>query len=223
MTDLKTPWLFMCSQLFLRSERTQPADWGSLFDELIARYQEPHRVYHGVNHLEECFTTLARLPEEHWPKDREALTLALFAHDAVYVLMNDRNEVESAGYADALAFLLSGDPEMTSLVWQAVMDTRHQGSALTHTGAVLCDIDLAHFAEPWESFLAKRALVEREYEPLAKKANMSAPAFANARAGALRPFLDRPSIYQTPWFRDRFERQAQANLERHIRELTVDR
>ena len=64
------------------------------FQELIARYCEPHRKYHTVRHLDECF---AKLVEIRALAQRPAeVELALWFHDAVYEQRSHDNEAKSA-------------------------------------------------------------------------------------------------------------------------------
>src|SRR5262245_5292010 len=65
-----------------------------LFDDIVAAYREPHRHYHTLQHLDECFAKLqtlraaARHPEE--------IDLALWFHDAIYDVARTDNEARSA-------------------------------------------------------------------------------------------------------------------------------
>ena len=43
--------------------------------------------------------------------------------------------------------------------------------------------------------------------------------YRRGRSEILRGFLNRPSIYQTAWFRQRYENAARANLERALATL----
>ena len=54
----------------------------SLCHALLARYSEPHRRYHTLQHLAECFAAFDEIADlaEH-PPDVE---LALWFHDAIY-------------------------------------------------------------------------------------------------------------------------------------------
>jgi len=72
---------------------------GSIFDRLIACYAEPHRRYHTVRHLDECFAKFQELrTEADHPQEIE---LALWFHDAVYDTRRQDNEARSADWARA--------------------------------------------------------------------------------------------------------------------------
>ncbi|HEU4747715.1 MAG TPA: hypothetical protein VFS56_04380, partial [Gemmatimonadaceae bacterium] len=69
----------------------------SAYDDLIARYCEPHRKYHTVRHLDECFTKLEEIRAlAERPGEVEA---ALWFHDAIYETRSSQNEAKSADLA----------------------------------------------------------------------------------------------------------------------------
>src|SRR5215468_6790791 len=68
-----------------------------VLDELVAAYLEPARQYHTLEHIAQ----LLRLLEEHGQAviDRDAVTLAIIFHDAVYDPRRNDNEQASAALA----------------------------------------------------------------------------------------------------------------------------
>lgn len=54
----------------------------ALFDQLAFAYSEPHRKYHTVQHLLECFALFDQVRNE--PGNTVSVELALWFHDAVY-------------------------------------------------------------------------------------------------------------------------------------------
>ena len=67
----------------------------SLCDALLARYSEPHRRYHTLQHLAECFAAFDEIADlaQH-PADVE---LALWFHDAIYDTRRSDNEQRRVG------------------------------------------------------------------------------------------------------------------------------
>jgi predicted metal-dependent HD superfamily phosphohydrolase len=61
-----------------------------LLTDLVARYSEPHRFYHTLQHLRECFSMLE--PASHLASRIGEVQLALWFHDAVYDTRAQDNE-----------------------------------------------------------------------------------------------------------------------------------
>jgi predicted metal-dependent HD superfamily phosphohydrolase len=71
-----------------------PFDPRPVFENLCCRYSEPHRIYHRCTHLVHCFQQLDlayRLIQ-----DPDAVEMALWFHDAIYIPRSLENEKESA-------------------------------------------------------------------------------------------------------------------------------
>ena len=72
-------------------------DGSTTYAALLARYSEPHRHYHTMQHLAECldaFSSVASLAEH--PAELE---FALWFHDAIYDVKRSDNEEQSALWA----------------------------------------------------------------------------------------------------------------------------
>jgi len=183
-----------------------------LLERLLARYSEPHRKYHTVQHLEECFVQLdaARGLAEH-PAEVE---LALWFHDAIYAPRRQDNEAKSADWArDSLA--AAGLPAAAGeRVHALVMATRHEAVPEGNDARLVVDVDLSILGAPAERFDEYELQIRGEYRWV------PALLFNGKRGEILRQFLARRSIFGTALFRDRLERQARANLTRSLERLS---
>jgi predicted metal-dependent HD superfamily phosphohydrolase len=64
----------------------------NLFTQLITNYQEPHRHYHTLHHLQQLFTALQNIDPSNSLNvgaasqngNRASIILAIFFHDAIY-------------------------------------------------------------------------------------------------------------------------------------------
>ena len=74
------PNLAQWNQMWVRWDVAAPDT--TVFERLIAAYSEPHRKYHTLQHLNECFTKLEELRTE--TRHPEEVEFALWFHDAVY-------------------------------------------------------------------------------------------------------------------------------------------
>jgi predicted metal-dependent HD superfamily phosphohydrolase len=188
---------------------TPPAD--EVHAGLIARYEEPHRRYHTVQHLDECF---ARLDEAHVSvAHRHEVELALWFHDAVYATRRPDNEAQSAALARSEGARAGLPEEVLARLDASILATRHDALPATPDATLLVDVDLAILGAPVDRFDEYERQVQAEY------AWVPAALFRRTRREILEGFLSRPRVYGTEAFRARFEDAARANLSRSIRAL----
>lgn len=65
-----------------------------LFHRLIAHYQQPHRHYHNLTHLSECFMWFDEIKGNLHRPDLVAITL--FYHEVIYDPKSRINEKDSS-------------------------------------------------------------------------------------------------------------------------------
>ncbi|MGD0191347.1 MAG: N-methyl-D-aspartate receptor NMDAR2C subunit [Rhizomicrobium sp.] len=182
-------------------------------NELFARYSEPHRSYHTLQHLEECFGWLeqTRALAEH-PGE---VAFALFFHDAIYDTHASDNEQLSAELAaGVLDEYVRGDAD-PERVRALIMATKHDGVPVGPDACLLVDVDLSILGAAPERFDEYEQQVRREY------AWVAPDAFRTGRRKILEQFLSRPSIYSAPFFAERLEAAARSNLKRSLGSGTV--
>jgi len=181
------------------------------FNELKARYSEPPRAYHTLQHLEECFGWFEQVRD--LVRSPGAVAFALFYHDAIYDTHASDNEAQSAALARmVLNEYVQGDSdphEVTALI----MATKHDALAADQDARVLVDIDLSILGAERARFDEYESQVRQEYAWVEDR------AFREGRTRILIQFLARPVIYNTPFFRERLEAQAQENLKRSMAAL----
>lgn len=183
----------------------------AIFSDLVRRYQEPHRAYHTLRHLEECF---ARFDEAAGQAERPGeLLVGLWFHDAVYDTHAADNEVRSAALAGEVIGRAGGGGELATRVGELVLATRHDARPAGLDQALIADIDLAILGAPASRFDEYERQVRREFDWVPEG------AFRVARVRILNGFLARPTIFSTAPFVDRFEDQARANLRRSLARL----
>lgn len=175
-----------------------------LRDIAKAMYDDPPRAYHDWRHVESCLGELAHA--QHLCADVRSVEIALWFHDAIYDPQRNDNEQRSAdAAADAMRAVEAGDQQIAT-VRQLILDTQHHGEPSSNDGRIVADIDLAILGQSPEAFAEYERAIRLEY------AHVSGPDFARGRAAVLKRFLDRPSIYWTSHFRDRYEKVARKNL-----------
>ena len=179
----------------------------------MAAYAEPTRAYHTAEHIEDCLTLLdASRVLALYPDEVEA---AIWFHDAVYVASGTDNEARSAALARDSLSEAQVAPDVAERISSLVLETRHLAPSNRPDAALLCDIDLAVLGRPPEAFDLFERRIRQEY------ARVPEPIYRRGRSEILRGFLERASIFQTTWFRSRFEAPARANLERALTKLAA--
>jgi predicted metal-dependent HD superfamily phosphohydrolase len=174
-------------------------------DNLLARWQEPQRRYHTLAHLTAVLDHVDGL-EEH-ADDPDAVRLAAWFHDAVYLPDRSENEERSARLAER-ALPEAGVPAgKTAEVARLVrLTVTHSPAGDDRDGQVLCDADLAILASPPSAYAAYTAAVRQEYHFVPDD------AFREGRAAILRQLLDLPRLFHTPHGRREWEATARYNL-----------
>ncbi len=174
-------------------------------DNLLARWREPQRRYHTLAHLTAVLDHIDVL-EEH-ADDPDAVRLAAWFHDAVYLPERSENEERSARLAER-ALPEAGVPAgRTAEVARLVrLTVTHAPAEDDRDGQVLCDADLAILASPPSAYAAYTAAVRQEYHFVPDD------AFREGRAAILRRLLALPALFHTPHGRRAREATARYNL-----------
>ena len=191
--------------------------WGApesddVYSKLVEAYSEPHRRYHTVEHLDDC---LARLDQAaSIAKAAEEVELALWFHDAVYQLASSNNELRSAEWAASFLRSVGAAGDRSDRVYEYILATRHDADSLSGDAALVVDIDLSILGRDHDEFEAYERAIREEYRWV------PGPIYRRKRIEILQSFLDRPAVFGTEFFRERYESQARENLQwAHFRVL----
>jgi predicted metal-dependent HD superfamily phosphohydrolase len=181
-------------------------------ENLLARWAEPQRRYHTVDHLVAVLDRVDVL--EEYADDPAVVRLAAWFHDAVYLPDRSTNEERSARLAERALPELGVDASRTAEVARLVrLTVTHDPRPQDADGAVLCDADLGILAAPPEAYAAYTAAVREEY------AFVPPDAFRAGRAAVLRQLLDLPRLFRTPYGPREWEAPARDNLRAELTRL----
>ncbi len=174
--------------------------------DLTARYSEPHRRYHTLQHLEECFAVFDQLKSE--AADPAACELALWFHDAVYDTSAPDNETRSAALAARMLGDAGIEPARIARVERLILATKTHAAGDDPDAKVVLDCDLAILGSSPERFAEYETQIRAEYGWV--------PAFLyrKKRHEILAGFLARPRLFLTRLGFARFEAPARENLRR---------
>ncbi len=217
MDALRGRWRADCAPV---APSADPAAVSEVGRDLLARWREPHRRYHGPTHLAEVLNAVDTLcaAEAVDRTSRSVAALAAWFHDAVYAVdPATGNEARSASLAAEQLGRLGVDDDVTARVVAVVNDTAsHElsgGAAQDPARVVVHDADLWVLSAPVSRFDEYCSQVREEY------ARVPVAAYASARSEVLRPFLVRGHVYRTAHARSRWEPTARENLARELTRL----
>ena len=182
--------------------------------DLLRRWGEPARAYHSLRHLDDCLVQLDTAPAQH--ADRDLVECAIWFHDAVYDPRAADNEDRSADLAREELGKVGVTAARTDAVAALVLLTRHRARPEDAEGRLVCDIDLSILGRPADEFDRYDGEIRTEYQWVPET------HYRRERAVVLRGFLERERLYLTPYFRERYEQPARANLRRAIARLDAE-
>jgi predicted metal-dependent HD superfamily phosphohydrolase len=187
-------------------------DGARAFGELLRGWREPHRRYHGLEHLVDCLARLDEAPATG--KERDVAEAALWYHDLVYRPGAPDNEARSA--ESARAALVDGGvaTDVADEVARLVRATDHARPPEDPVAALVCDVDLSILGRPAEEFAVYERRIRDEYR------HVPDPLYRSGRARVLTQLLARAPLFLTLYFRDRFEAPARRNLARSLQALS---
>lgn len=205
VTDLLGAW----HDLLARHCASPDAD--AVGERMLARWSEPHRRYHDPSHLRGILSAVELLAES--ATDADAVRLAAWYHDAVYVGKSD-DEENSARLAESELAALGVSSELVAEVARLVrLTVTHDPSVDDHNGQVLSDADLAVLGVPSADYRYNTARVRAEY------GHVSDADFGTWRARMIESMLAAPVVYRTPAGRARWEATARENLVAELHSL----
>lgn len=184
-------------------------------EDVIARYDEPHRAYHNRKHLNHCLEVWDEYTSEEgtWMPDtlKDKGKIALIFHDAVFDVKSAVNEYDSAELAEEkLKDLISFDD--LQVIKAGILATRHEYSgecsAITGFQKMMADVDLAILGEHPDIFKDYENNVRTEYDYIRRATYM-------AKRSSIMQRICQHGVYHLDWFKDRFLKQAKINLEEY--------
>lgn len=177
---------------------------GADAQSMAARWSEPGRVYHTLQHLGECLDWLDQM--RGFAAAPDEVELALWYHDAVYDPVRSDNEAASGRLAAEHLGAAGAPRAMIAAVQALILDTAHQRAPTSADGAIVVDIDLAILGAPDDRF--------REYERQIREEYAFVPEFLfrRKRKAILQQFLGRSRLYATALMTEQLEERARANL-----------
>jgi predicted metal-dependent HD superfamily phosphohydrolase len=188
-----------------------------LWSQILTPYCEPWRFYHGFSHPYELQREFEDI--RHLVKHPLIIELDIWLHDLFYDPDRTDNEMLSAAYAKGLVQSLGLSNQIAESVESDILATRTHSTCLTvereFDQTYFSDLDLAILGKPPEVYAQYEENVRKEY---LYSGRMSAYEYKIGRRRFLEKFLaDHPYyIYEMPYFRNLYDKQARINISQSI-------
>ena len=178
----------------------------ALFLDLLDRWGEEHRKYHGRTHLLAVLEALDLLTDPADP--HRTVLLAAWFHDAVYRGIAGQDEEESARLAEErLAHAGLPAAEVDEVARLVRMTADHQPEAGDGAAALLSDADLSVLGGDPAAYARYLAAVRQDF------AHIGDDDFAAGRAAVVRQLLKLDPLFHTQRGRELWLDAARRNLQ----------
>ncbi|MEO0895527.1 MAG: hypothetical protein AAFY71_03835 [Bacteroidota bacterium] len=182
------------------------------FQRLKTHYDEKHRAYHNLHHIQDLFKKMDR--------DRELLqqplrvALAIWFHDIIYKPYKSNNEVASAELFQKWMTPHLSDNSLVDQVSAYIVSTAKHIPELDHK-------DLTWFLDADLSILGAHQTRYLQYTKEIRKEYSLYPSFMynRGRKAILKSMLARKNLFYTDLFQDRYEARARENIRMEIKML----
>lgn len=179
----------------------------SVQQRLLEMWQEPHRDYHGVTHLESGLAALDTLGGTQLEK------IAFWCHDAVHTNTSPDDEHASVDIAEQLLWGNLTDSELDEVTRLILITINHRPDAQDAAGARVSDADLVGLALDWDAYEENIEGIRVELPEL------SGRAWRARRRKQVEGLVGRPQLFFTDYGRERWEDRARVNLLRELDDL----
>ena len=171
----------------------------TLWQDILIRYQEPHRAFHTLSHLHHIFLDLDHV------ECTNSMAFAVWYHDIIYKPSSNKNEKKSAEHALAALQNLNVPLDMQHSVKNMIEATQNHHSD---------DIETQYFLDADMAILGSDASQYSEYLKALKIEYKSIPKmlYNRGRKRFIMATLAADKIYQSEYFHQRYEKQARNNL-----------
>ncbi|SFW89478.1 HD domain-containing protein [Amycolatopsis australiensis] len=182
---------------------------------LVARYGEPHRRHHTLDHAAAVVRDSAWLAGDLGATDRAVLAVAAWAHDVVYDAKPGEDERASAGWArEALDGV--AEPHIARVEGLILATITHDAPPEDCLATALLDADLAILGAEPDSYAVYARGVREEY------AKYPDDVWCEGRIAVLEGMLARP-LYRSEAARTRWASAAEKNLAAELTHWRRDR
>jgi predicted metal-dependent HD superfamily phosphohydrolase len=188
-------------------------DVEDLYHQLVRLYSDGDRAYHNLSHIRSLLDLSDTFRDRI--QNYQALSFAVWFHDAIYDTRKKDNEELSAKFAVKSLGRFKIPVDTLALTCEMIVATReHKNTSGWEDVNFFLDLDLSILGSEEEVYQCYSQAIRKEY--------WWAPGFlyCEGRKKVLVSFLERESIYLTREMVNMFEEQARRNIRREIESLS---
>ena len=187
-------------------------DTRAVYDLLKTNYSEPHRDYLNLIHIGNSLNEFEKI--KSMLNDPNAVELAIWMHDAIYRTDIIQDNEQLTGNLSSIELTnLSVHNALIKSVDDLILATKHEDQVTDKDTQFMLDIDLAILGAPKNDFDEYEQNIRFEYS------QYSDEDYKKGRIEVLNQFLKRKTIFQTEFFKDKYENEARNNLKRSLEML----
>lgn len=184
----------------------------AVHQKLVEYYNEGWRSYHTFEHIRQTLQWLDDCKEH--AEDSNAIEMAIWFHDCIYVTGATDNEARSRDYFFQQSDGVLDDP-FRARVAHLIMDTCHCEKPDSNDGRLIADIDLTSFGLAWDNYYADSMNVQKE-------CSLSKPVTFESKTFYLNKLKRRKTVYYSDYYLQHYEASAQQNIARHLDQLALE-
>jgi predicted metal-dependent HD superfamily phosphohydrolase len=130
-------------------------------------WNEPHRKYHSINHLNEVLEYIEQNFNVH-TIDYDSLILAAFFHDCYYNPRDNKND-EDESIKRFLSSFKDSSHRIRNVVVEMIESTKYRKVPMNYLTRMFWSADNAGFSKGYEKLLKNEKLIHQEFIHLPKK------------------------------------------------------
>ncbi len=184
-------------------------------EEIYTSYARPERGYHGLKHIKNMLESFDKFILESnqafMVKNTDELRFAILMHDYIN---GEADDVKKSAYM-ANEFLHRISPNYdSSYVENLILATDYsQKQNLNFEQQLMQDIDTEILGKSPAEYKQYSGAIRQQY------ANYPDKIYNPARIKVLEAFINKDKIYNTPYYREKYEQQARENIKYEINTL----
>lgn len=189
----------------------------AVFDLLRIAYTSSNRAYHNEEHIARCLNELESV--RHLAENPQAVEMALWCHDVIYIVGQKENEKLSSDWAYDIAVRYMGlSPDFGKKTKKFILLTEAESTPEGIDSMIVHDCDWAVLGSRPRDYDDYERGIMREYIAI-----MSAKAYRKGRIKFLEGVSSPNPIFLTDNFRERYEKRARQNVKMALDKLRSTR